>query len=264
MVTEMDRASEALIVERSSAPGPTTASSARRAPTAPAPAACAGSSTRSTAPPTTSTASRASPCRSRAEVDGAVVAGVVVRRRPRRAVRAPPAAAAPPATARRSAPSGATDLPHALVATGFSYDPERRRAPGRGARRACSPTSATSAGSGAAAVDLCSVACGRVDAYYERGLAPWDLAAGGLIAAEAGAVVTDLDGGPPRRRRRGRRRPGIARALRALLADAGARRRPDAAGDATHRHGETARRCNGIATGTAPRPPIGPGRLRRP
>jgi myo-inositol-1(or 4)-monophosphatase len=45
---------------------------------------------------------------------------------------------------------------------------------------------------GAAAVDLCSVACGRVDAYFERGLAWWDLAAGSLIAAEAGAVVTSL------------------------------------------------------------------------
>lgn len=49
---------------------------------------------------------------------------------------------------------------------------------------------------GAAAVDLCSVACGRVDAFYERGLAWWDLAAGSLIAAEAGAVVSSLDGGP--------------------------------------------------------------------
>ena len=51
---------------------------------------------------------------------------------------------------------------------------------------------------GAAALDLCSVACGRLDAYYERGLAPWDLAAGGLVATEAGAVVTDLAGGPVR------------------------------------------------------------------
>ena len=42
---------------------------------------------------------------------------------------------------------------------------------------------------GAAAVDLCSVACGRVDAYWERGLGPWDLAAGSLIAREAGATV---------------------------------------------------------------------------
>ena len=46
---------------------------------------------------------------------------------------------------------------------------------------------------GAAAVDLCSVACGRVDAYYERGLNHWDLAAGALIAEEAGALVGPLD-----------------------------------------------------------------------
>jgi myo-inositol-1(or 4)-monophosphatase len=47
---------------------------------------------------------------------------------------------------------------------------------------------------GAASVDLCAVACGRVDGFYERGLSPWDYAAGALIAAEAGAVVSDLDG----------------------------------------------------------------------
>ena len=47
---------------------------------------------------------------------------------------------------------------------------------------------------GAAAVDLCSVAVGRVNAFYERGLSPWDLAAGALIASEAGAIVGSLDG----------------------------------------------------------------------
>ena len=76
---------------------------------------------------------------------------------------------------------------------------------------------------GAAAVDLCSVACGRVDAYYERGLAPWDLAAGGLIAAEAGAVVTDFDGGPPGPASSLAAAPGIAEPLRdARSATAGA------------------------------------------
>lgn len=50
---------------------------------------------------------------------------------------------------------------------------------------------------GAAALDLCAVACGRLDAYYERGLQPWDHAAGVLIAREAGARVTGLDGRPP-------------------------------------------------------------------
>ena len=49
---------------------------------------------------------------------------------------------------------------------------------------------------GSAALDLCAVAAGRVDAYYELDLNPWDHAAGALVAAEAGAVVSGLDGGP--------------------------------------------------------------------
>ncbi len=50
---------------------------------------------------------------------------------------------------------------------------------------------------GSAAIDLCYVACGRVDAYYEAGLNPWDVAAGELIAREAGCRSGDFDGGPP-------------------------------------------------------------------
>jgi myo-inositol-1(or 4)-monophosphatase len=49
---------------------------------------------------------------------------------------------------------------------------------------------------GSAAADLCFVAGARLDVYYEAGLAPWDLAAGEIIAREAGATVTDLEGGP--------------------------------------------------------------------
>lgn len=49
---------------------------------------------------------------------------------------------------------------------------------------------------GSAALDLCYVAAGRFDGYWELTLSPWDVAAGGLIAAEAGALVTTLDGGP--------------------------------------------------------------------
>ncbi len=49
---------------------------------------------------------------------------------------------------------------------------------------------------GSAAVDLCSVAAGRVDAYYERGVHAWDIAAGGLIAREAGATMGGLAGKP--------------------------------------------------------------------
>lgn len=47
---------------------------------------------------------------------------------------------------------------------------------------------------GAASLDLCWVACGRYDAYWEAGLKPWDMAAGALIALEAGAFVTDFEG----------------------------------------------------------------------
>ena len=49
---------------------------------------------------------------------------------------------------------------------------------------------------GSAAIDLCHVACGRVDAYYEAGLSPWDAAAGELIAREAGCRTGDFAGGP--------------------------------------------------------------------
>ncbi len=83
----------------------------------------------------------------------------------------------------------------ALVATGFGYDPERRRGQGEVLARLIGDIRDIRR-IGAAAVDLCSVACGRVDAYFERGLSWWDLAAGALIATEGGAVVTSLDGGP--------------------------------------------------------------------
>ncbi|HAS8315655.1 TPA: inositol-1-monophosphatase [Vibrio vulnificus] len=48
---------------------------------------------------------------------------------------------------------------------------------------------------GSAALDLCYVAAGRVDGYFELGLKPWDIAAGELIAREAGAIITDFAGG---------------------------------------------------------------------
>jgi myo-inositol-1(or 4)-monophosphatase len=90
--------------------------------------------------------------------------------------------------------SDETDLGSALVATGFGYDPARRRAQARVLERLIGSIRDVRR-MGAAAVDLCSVACGRVDAYYERGLQHWDLAAGSLIAAEAGAIVGELDDG---------------------------------------------------------------------
>lgn len=85
-------------------------------------------------------------------------------------------------------------LERALVATGFSYDSLRRAEQGR-VVAGLLPRVRDLRRMGAAALDLCSVAAGRVDAYYESGLQHWDLAAGALIAAEAGATVTSPAGG---------------------------------------------------------------------
>jgi myo-inositol-1(or 4)-monophosphatase len=84
----------------------------------------------------------------------------------------------------------------ALVATGFGYDP-RRRARQAEILQVVLPRVRDVRRAGAASLDLCAVACGRVDGYYEQGLQPWDLAAGGLVALEAGAVVTGLRGTAP-------------------------------------------------------------------
>ena len=89
--------------------------------------------------------------------------------------------------------SGCDRLDRALVATGFGYDP-RRRARQADLLRNVVPHVRDIRRAGAASLDLCAVATGRVDAYYERGLKAWDLAAGGLIAEEAGAVVAGLRG----------------------------------------------------------------------
>ena len=84
----------------------------------------------------------------------------------------------------------------ALVATGFNYLPEVRSDQARVLGEIL-PAVADIRRMGGCAVDLCSVAMGRVDAYFERGVQPWDHAAGGLIATEAGAVVANLRGGGP-------------------------------------------------------------------
>lgn len=89
-----------------------------------------------------------------------------------------------------------TRLSQALVATGFSYDPARRAHQAavvaglitevRDIRRL-----------GSASLDLCLAAEGVVDGFFEKGLQPWDHAAGGLIATEAGLVVAGLAGAAP-------------------------------------------------------------------
>lgn len=88
------------------------------------------------------------------------------------------------------------ELGRALIGTGFGYRASRRRSQARvlaglldkvrDVRRI-----------GSAAMDLCMVADGRLDAHYERGLNPWDMAAGMLVVREAGGVVRGLRGRPP-------------------------------------------------------------------
>ena len=82
-------------------------------------------------------------------------------------------------------------LLQSLVATGFGYVPEVRARQGE-VLTAMLPGIRDIRRAGSAALDLCAVACGKVDAYYESGLNPWDLAAGWIIATEAGALVTGL------------------------------------------------------------------------
>jgi len=139
-----------------------------------------------------------------AEVDGVAVAGVVLDvvsgeeytavlgggaflRRGPHAVRRP--LAVPPAP----------PLSRALVATGFGYDADRRAHQAAAVARLL-PQVRDIRRIGAASLDLCAVAAGRVDAYVEQGLQPWDLAAGTLIAREAGAVVAGLDEDEPSER----------------------------------------------------------------
>jgi myo-inositol-1(or 4)-monophosphatase len=87
--------------------------------------------------------------------------------------------------------SRAETLGVAMVATGFGYDPKIRARQADVLTRVL-PRVRDIRRVGAAALDLCWCACGRYDAFYERGLNPWDVAAGGLIAARAGLVVRDL------------------------------------------------------------------------
>jgi myo-inositol-1(or 4)-monophosphatase len=113
---------------------------------------------------------------------------------------------------------GPVSLEQTLVGTGFSYRVEERRAQGavvaelltrvRDIRRV-----------GSSALDICSVAAGRMDAYYEQGLKPWDHAAAGLIAAEAGVVLGGLPGIPFGERMAVAAAPSIAGPFLELLAE---------------------------------------------
>jgi myo-inositol-1(or 4)-monophosphatase len=92
---------------------------------------------------------------------------------------------------RCAVPDGRSTLSTALVATGFGYRAERRRWQADVAAKVI-PAVRDIRRLGSAALDLCWTGGGRFDAYFEWGLNPWDLAAGALVAAEAGAIVDVL------------------------------------------------------------------------
>jgi myo-inositol-1(or 4)-monophosphatase len=112
--------------------------------------------------------------------------------------------------------SGETDLALALVGTGFTYHAERRRAQGRVVAELLGDVRDIRR-LGSAAVDLCMVACGRIDVYFERYLNSWDAAAGELIAREAGAITSDFGGHAARPEEMVAATPGIHTAFLAAL-----------------------------------------------
>lgn len=97
---------------------------------------------------------------------------------------------------RRLRVSDTSELIQALVNTGFPYDIATTARDNLLEFARLAKLTQGPRVSGSAALDLCYVAAGRVDAFWEAGLKPWDMAAGGLIALEAGARVTDYRGGP--------------------------------------------------------------------
>jgi myo-inositol-1(or 4)-monophosphatase len=130
-----------------------------------------------------------------AEVDGAVVAAAVCNPASAELFRAAAGRGSYLGDERLRGPRG-VPLDRAVIGTGFSYDAARR---GRQAGVVASllPQVADIRRLGAASLDLCAVAAGRLDGYFEAGLHPWDYAAGLLIAAEAGCPSTGPGGGAP-------------------------------------------------------------------
>lgn len=92
----------------------------------------------------------------------------------------------------RLRPRAVPTLECALIGTGFGYDSERRAAQAA-LLPAVLPAVRDIRRFGSAALDLCWVGAGELDGYFESGLAPWDMAAGGLVATEAGAWMGTVD-----------------------------------------------------------------------
>lgn len=112
-------------------------------------------------------------------------------------------------------------LPTALVATGFSYAPEARVVQAQRVSRMIHHIRDIRR-FGAAAIDMCYVACGRLDGYFEENLHPWDIAAGDLIAREAGCRTGDFRGGPIRPAETLTASPALFEPLGALIVGASA------------------------------------------
>jgi myo-inositol-1(or 4)-monophosphatase len=92
----------------------------------------------------------------------------------------------------RLKPSG-RPLAEALVGTGFAYRSKDRADQAR-ILATILPRVRDIRRRGSAAIDICGVACGRFDAFYEAWLKPWDFAAGDIIVREAGATITEIEG----------------------------------------------------------------------
>lgn len=112
-------------------------------------------------------------------------------------------------------------LERALVATGFSYDAPSRVRQARRVSRIIDKIRDVRR-FGAASIDLCWVACGRLDAYFEENLHPWDVAAAELIVREAGGRTGDFSGDPLRPAQVLAAPPSIFDGLAALIRDADA------------------------------------------
>jgi myo-inositol-1(or 4)-monophosphatase len=128
------------------------------------------------------------------EVDGQTVAGVVVDA-PKGEVFTATLGGGAYVDGRPIRVSDCSDLGKALVGTGFGYDATRRQVQAEVIQQLITKVRDIRR-IGVGAIDLCYVACGRLDAVYERGLNPWDYGAGALIASEAGAAVGGIDGAP--------------------------------------------------------------------
>ena len=119
------------------------------------------------------------------------------------------------------AASAQDDLSTSLVATGFAYDAEVRAQQALVVGRVL-PRVRDIRRAGAAALDLAWCACARYDAYYERGVQPWDIAAGGLIAERAGLALRGLESGAAGPAGLLAAPPALVDELLALVADTGA------------------------------------------